>query len=145
MDHFQGGYKNKYRSFASYYMICRMVIIVIVVANPSNYFTTQYLLITASTILALIHLVVRPYKRNILNIFDGFVLQIMSLVALTPIIDNVTEDLLLSSTFILTFLPLVAFFFFVMEVFMYKSKKMTKGIDMADLVLVILPPLIMCP
>ena len=124
MDHFQGCYKDKYHSFAAYYMICRMVIIVIVVANPSNYFTTQYLLITASTILALIHLVVRPYKRNILNIFDGFVLQIMSLVALTPIIDNVTEDLLLSSTFILTFLPSVAFV--VMEVFIYKEKKMTK-------------------
>ena len=125
LDQFQGSYKNKkYHWFAAYYMICRMVIIVIVVANPSNYITTQYLLVTACTILALIQLVIRPYKSDILNIFDGFVLQLMSLVSMTPIINNVAQGLLKSTTFILTFLPLAAFA--VIELFIHKDTIMNK-------------------
>ena len=39
LDRFQGCYQDKYRSFAAYYMICRLVMIVIIIANSPNDFT----------------------------------------------------------------------------------------------------------
>ena len=53
LDQFQGCYKDKYRSFAAYYMSCRLVIILIVIASSSNDNTTQYQLITANAIFSL--------------------------------------------------------------------------------------------
>ncbi|XP_065896052.1 probable outer membrane protein pmp20 [Dysidea avara] len=41
LDQFQGCYKDKYRSFAAYYMICRLVIIIIIINNSTNNNTTQ--------------------------------------------------------------------------------------------------------
>ena len=77
LDQFQGCYKDKYHCFASFYMICRVVLILIILANSSNDNTKQVLLLTACTLLALTQLIVKPYKSEILNIFDGIVLQIM--------------------------------------------------------------------
>ena len=126
LDQFQGCYKDKYRSFAAYYMICRLVIILIVIANPSNNDTTQYLFIIANSILALIHATIRPYGSNILNVFDGFVLQLMIVVSMVPLIDSYDPDLLLSFMFVLVILPLIPFL--IMEIYLYKRtiKKITK-------------------
>ena len=62
LDQFQGCYKDKYRSFAAYYMTCRLVIILIIIANSSNDSSSQYLLITVNVnaMLALIHMTLRP-------------------------------------------------------------------------------------
>ena len=126
LDQFQGCYKDKYRSFAAYYMICRLVIILIIIANPSNNDTTQYLFIIANSILALIHATIRPYGSNILNVFDGFVLQLMIAVSMVPLIDSYDPDLLLSFMFVLVILPLIPFL--IMEIYLYKRtiKKITK-------------------
>ena len=51
---------------AAYYMICRLVIIVIIIATPTNNDTTQILPTIATTVLALIHLVLRPYASEVL-------------------------------------------------------------------------------
>ena len=45
LDQFQGCYEDKYRCFAGYYMICRLLIITIVIANSSNEFVAIYLLV----------------------------------------------------------------------------------------------------
>ena len=126
LDQFQGCYKDKYRSFAAYYMTCRLVIILIIIANPSNNNTTQYSLIIANSTLALIHVTLRPYGSNILNVFDGFVLQLMIVVSMVPLIDSYDPDLLLSFMFVLVILPLIPFL--IMEIFLYKKtiKKFTK-------------------
>ncbi|XP_065894020.1 uncharacterized protein [Dysidea avara] len=126
LDQFQGCYKDKYRSFAAYYMACRLVIILIIIANPSNNNTTQYLLIIANSTLALIHLMLKPYGSNILNMFDGFVLQLMIVVSMVPLIDSYDPDLLLSFMFVLVILPLIPFL--IMEIYLYKKtiKKITK-------------------
>ena len=127
LDQFQGCYKDKYRCFAAYYMICRiLIIVIIIIANPSDYVNAQFLLVAASMILALIQLIVRPYERNILNIFDGFVLHAMALVAMTPLINNYNQYFLLSITYILIMLPLIVFT--LMELFINKHaiKKITK-------------------
>ena len=120
LDQFQGCYKDKYRSFAGYYMTCRLVIILIIIVNSSNDNTTQYLLIIVNVILALIHVTLIPYSRTILNMFDGLILQLLIVVSMIPLIDSFDPDLLLAFTIILVILPLVAFM--MMEIYLYKSK-----------------------
>ena len=128
LDQFQGCYKDKYHCFAAYYMICRLFIIVIIIANPSLNITIQFLQVPLCTMLALIQLIIRPYVSNILNIFDGFVLQIMILVSIVPLIESYDQNLLLSVAFILIALPLIAFA--VMELFIHKNgiKKISRHI-----------------
>ena len=55
LDQFQGCYKDKYRCFAGYYMICRLVIITIIIANITT-LAANYLLMAVCGIIALIHL-----------------------------------------------------------------------------------------
>ncbi|XP_065893255.1 uncharacterized protein [Dysidea avara] len=126
LDQFQGCYKDKYRSFAAYYMICRLVIIVIIIANSSNDDTTQYLLITVNATLALLHMTFRPCASEILNMFDGLILQLLIVVSMIPLIDSSDPDSLLAFTIVLVILPVVAFL--IMEVYYYKItiKKIAK-------------------
>ena len=76
LDQFQGCYKDKYRLFSGYYMICRLVIISFVINNSGD-FTTQYLLISSCALMQLIHVLVRPYASTIHNVFDGIILQLI--------------------------------------------------------------------
>ena len=120
LDQFQGCYKDKYRCFAAYYMICRVVLILIILANSSNDNAKQVLLHTACTLLALTQLIVKPYKSEILNIFDGVVLQIMIFASVVSLFDSFGSDVLLVVTIILVVLPLLSFV--VMELVVYKDK-----------------------
>jgi len=120
LDQFQGCYKDKYRSFSAYYMICRLVIIVIIISNSSNDNITQYLLITVNATLALIHVTITPYSSSLLNVFDGLILQLMIVVPMLPLVDSFNHDLLLSFTFIVILLPIGAFL--IMEIYYYKRK-----------------------
>ena len=126
LDQFQGCYKDKYRSFAAYYMICRLVIITLIIANSSNEdFVIQYSLISVCVIIALVHLMIRPYANLVLNLFDGVVLHILILVAVLPFVrhyDNFGSDLVLALAYILVLLPLIIFI--VMELLIHKEKIM---------------------
>ena len=77
LDQFQGCYKDKYRWFAAYYLICRQVIIVIVYSFNSNYYNVIFYLQTACVIIASIHMWIQPYKSALLNGSDGVVLLLM--------------------------------------------------------------------
>ena len=112
LDQFQGCYKDKYRWFAAYYMICRLIIISIIIANLSDIFISRYILITVSTAVALIHLIVRPYVDNVLNIFDGAILQLMVLVTVLQLFKNfdaLNSRFIVGITFSLVISPLVLF------------------------------------
>ena len=112
LDQFQGIYQDKYRCFAGYYMICRLVIISIIIANSSNDFIAQYVLIGACVVIALIHQIFTPYSNNSLNILDGVILQSMILVALLPLVDffdNFDSNLVVGITLVLLILPTVSF------------------------------------
>ena len=112
LDQFQGCYKDNYCWFAAYYMICRLVIISIIIANLSDTFISRYLLITATTISALIHLLVRPYMDNILNMSDGAILQLMVLVTVLPLFeyfDTYESSLVMVIVFALVIIPLMQF------------------------------------
>ena len=81
LDQFQVCYKDKYRSFASYHMICRLFILVGMNMNfISNIFITLYLLLSAFTVIWLISATVQPYSCYILNIVDNLILLMMILV-----------------------------------------------------------------
>ena len=79
LDQFQGCYKDKYHCFAAYYMICRLFIIFTMFADSS---VIPHLLIVVSLATASIHLITKPYSANILNITDGFVLEILTVLIL---------------------------------------------------------------
>ena len=112
LDQFQGGYKDKYRYFAAYYLICRIVIIALVIAGNSDDLTTHYILIATCAVIALVHLTVRPYADKIHNIFDGIVLHVIVITSVLPVteyVDNYNEILVSVFAHLCTVLPLISF------------------------------------
>ena len=112
LDQFQGCYKDKYRYFAAYYMICRLVIITIMIANSSNSFILQYSLLAACVMITLIHHILKPYANCLLNDFDGAILQVLILISALPFVeffDDSDVTLLKGVTFIIVMLPLLIF------------------------------------
>ena len=127
LDQFQGCYKDKYRCFAGYYMICRLLIITIIIANSSNDFVFQYLLITTCVTMALIHQLLKPYSNSLLNDFDGTILQFLVLVSILPLVgffNNFDANLLVGITFILLILPLLIFITMSLMINKEKIKKL---------------------
>ena len=109
LDQFQCCYKDNYRCFAAYYMICRLIIITIIIANSSNDFIFQYLLISVCTIMALIHENVKPYHNHFLNVFDGTILHLLVLVSVLPLVeffDTFDSTLIIGIAFVLVILPI---------------------------------------
>ena len=80
LDQFQGCYKDKYRWFAGYYLICRQVIFLIMYSLNSNYYNMLFYLQTTSVIIVLIHIWIQPYQNEFLNALDGVMLLLMVLV-----------------------------------------------------------------
>ena len=113
LDQFQACYKDNYRYFAAYYMICHIVIIILVIIRRSDDLTTQYVLITVCALMALIHLIVRPYVDTVHNIFDGIILQLIVIISVLPIIIEFTgsynETLVVMVCYGFAILPLTSF------------------------------------
>ena len=112
LDQFQGCYKDKYRCFAAYYMICRLIIITIIIANSSNDYAFQYLLITACVMMDITHQIIKPYLNSLLNIFDGVILHFIVLVSVLPLAEihnDFDPDLAAGIKFIYVLLPLLIF------------------------------------
>ena len=108
LDQFQSCYKNKFRWFASYYMICRQIIIAIIISDVAGDFSSLYMLFTACLIMDLIHVAGRPYKSNKLNIFDGFVLHVILTIITLKIIDHsngFSSQMTTGIAFVLVLLP----------------------------------------
>ena len=110
MDQFQGCYKDKYRCFAGYYMICRLLIITIVIANLSNEFVANYLLTIVCGIIDLIHVTVKPYNKEILNKLDSIILQLIVFVAALTLLDDIDSPSVTTTVYALVLLPLLLFF-----------------------------------
>ena len=112
LDQFQGCYKDKYRCFASYYMICRLVIILLVIVKISDDVITQYLLMSFCALMQLIHVLVRPYVSAINNIFDAIILQLIVIISNLSIVEfteNYEESFIVVTTYLLVILPLPSF------------------------------------
>ena len=120
LDQFQGCYKDKYRCFAGYYMICRLAIITIVIINSSNDFVANYLLIIVCGLADLIHAMVKPYKQEILNKFDAIILHLIVFIVILPLLDDFNSPEVITTVFALFFLPLLKFI--AITIFLHKLK-----------------------
>ena len=110
LDQFQGCYKDKYRCFAGYYMICRLLIITIVIVNSSNEFVANYLLTVVCGIIDLIHVTVKPYSKKILNKFDSIILHLIIFVAALTLLDDIDSPSVMTTVYALVVIPLLIFF-----------------------------------
>ena len=129
LDQFQGCYKDKFYCFTGYYMICRLVIITIVIVNLSNVFVASYLLIVVYGVIALIHVTAKPYNSEIVNKFDGMIMQIIIFITVLTLLDDFDSPLATSIVFVLILLPLLA-----LTLFLYKGdiKKIAKYFAFKD-------------
>ena len=57
------------------------------IIRGSDDLTIQYVLISVCVLMALIHLIVRPYADKVYNIFDGIILQLIVIISVLPIIE----------------------------------------------------------
>ena len=85
IDEFQACYKEKYRSFAGYYLTFRQLIFIVDLLNL-GLTNSIYILQILSIIVLTIHCLVQPYKSTSLNILDG--LLILDLVLLSILHGN---------------------------------------------------------
>ena len=74
LDQFQGCYKDKYRWFTTYYLMCRQVIFLIIYIFNSDYSNMLFYLQTACVVITMIHMWIQPYQSDFLNTFDGIML-----------------------------------------------------------------------
>ena len=124
LDQFQGCYKDKFRWFAAYYMICRLMIITITIVFTSNDFTGQYLLITVCAAIVLIHLMVKPYNTTVLNILDGILLLFLVLTTVLLLTELDESNSAIIVTLLIIILPLII----VGAVYLLACKGNIKGI-----------------
>ena len=104
LDHFQAGYKEKYRCFAAYYLLCRLVIMLIAYYGNSDYSSMVYYIQTACVIIVMNHICFQPYKDKTLNNLDTVVLLIMLLIVNLNNF-NFSESSTLGLVFTLVLLP----------------------------------------
>ena len=124
LDQFQGCYKDRYRCFAGYYMICRLLIITIVIVNS---IISNYLLIAVCLLIDLIHVTVKPYNKKILNKLDTLILHLIIFVTALPLLDDINSSSVVTIIFALATLPLLNFI--AITLFMHKDglKKIIKN------------------
>ena len=129
LDQFQGCYKDEHRCFAGYYMICRLLIITIVIVNSFNESAANYLLIAVCEVIAMIHLMVKPYNDTVLNNLDSVILHIIILITALPLFDdNYDSPFVITIAFVLVFLPLTIFITMVLYLHKDNVKKFAKYI-----------------
>ena len=128
LDQFQGCYKDKYRWFAAYYLICRQVIFLIAYNFNSNYYNTVFYLQTACVVIAMIHALIQPYQSNSLNALDGAMLLLMIQANAFIAVDDST---FIINGMIVILLPILLFSTFIIRkaIISYKKKKRRYGYD----------------
>ena len=95
LDQLQGCYKDKYRWFAAYYLICRQVIFLTLYIFNTNYSNMLFYLQTACVVIVMIHMWIQPYQNEFLNAFDGVMLLCIVLevnINIFPFLNNITRE-----------------------------------------------------
>ena len=123
LDQFQGCYKDKYRCFAAYYMVCRLIIITIIIANSYNEHIFQYLLASTCVMMDLTHQLFRPYSNFLLNNFDGVILHFLVLVSVLPLVEiHSSFDSNVSTGIICIYIAVPLLIFITMSMIINKEK-----------------------
>ena len=99
IDQLQGCYREDYRWFAAYYLLCRQVIYAIDITSDfvfvtfkkfaHDYVKNAPIMVTVALciLMLVIHLRLQPYKRKGLNILDGVILLTLLFLMVTGAID----------------------------------------------------------
>jgi len=109
LDQFQDGYKDKYKWFAAYYLLCRLVIILIAYFGNSDYNNMVYYMQTACAIIVINHICFWPYKKHVLNVLDTAILLTTLLIVNLNNVDF-TESTTSGLIYTLLFIPLLLLF-----------------------------------
>ena len=123
LDQFQGCYKDKFRWFASIYLISRQLILIITVIDFTNAYITQYLLMIAFVIISLLHYFIQPYKSNMLNKYDGIILHSLLLIVSLQTIaysNGFTTEAITGITYMLYFFPILVTSLFIVQ-YIYRT------------------------
>ena len=129
LDQFQGCYKDKYRCFAGYYMICRLVIISIVIAKSADDFVANYILIVVCVITELIHAMVKPYNKELLNKLDTIILRLIILITALSLSDDFESPFVITIAVILVISPLLILIAITLFLHKHNLRKMIKRIE----------------
>ena len=116
LDQFQGCYKDHLHCFASYYLICRQVLIAI--AFNSDFDNALYYLQAIGVMIVTIHVWVQPYRSNTLNVLDGMILLTMILVINLQsysFVSSTTITLVIILVVIPLFVSFIFFFYFYIQ------------------------------
>ena len=127
LDQFQGCYQDRFRYFASYFLIFRLMILGILAINKPNPFTTLYSLQVICLIMILLHVTTKPYSNNLLNFFDSFMLINLVLVISLQIVETYhgfSRNATLGMAFVLVALPLFIFLLIVVYLNVENIRKM---------------------
>ena len=118
LDQFQGCYKDRYRWFAAYYLICRQVIFIILFIFNTNYYSMLFYLQTTCVIIAIVHIWIQPYQNEFLNALDGVMLL---LVVLGVNINTFTflKDATTEICLIIVMVPLILFSMIIIKKLFY--------------------------
>ena len=78
LDQYQACYHNKYRWFAAYYLICRVLVFIFSLVNLGSIFFLQMICI----VILVIHAVIQPYRKRWLNLVDSILLTDLAIYSL---------------------------------------------------------------
>ena len=129
LDQFQGCYKDEYRCFAGYYMICRLVIITIVIAKSADDFVANYILIVFCVITEIIHAMVKPYNKELLNKLDTTILCLIILIAALSLSDNFDSSFVITIAVMLVISPMLILIAITLFLHKHNLRKMIKRIE----------------
>ena len=102
MDQLKGCYKEEYRWFASYYLMCRQLIYAGDIGTDFVPFMKFPIMLSVYILILMIHVWLQPYRQRKLNVLDSFILMTLLLVF-------IGEHTSYSSTIVLWILPLILF------------------------------------
>ena len=80
LDQLQDCYNDQHRWFAGYYLICRLVIMLIAYYANCDHNYMIYYLQTACVVMTMTHIWIQPYKNDLLNFTDTVILLITVLI-----------------------------------------------------------------
>ncbi|XP_065888011.1 uncharacterized protein [Dysidea avara] len=116
LDQYQGCFKDNRRTFAAFYLLCRLAIITMVYTENRNYYNRLFMLNIVCIIIAMVHTSVLPYKNGNLNTLDGIILltvvlivNVNTVLSYTTFASSNTELVI-----VLVIVPLIAFTGFVL-------------------------------
>ena len=102
MDHFKGCYKEEYRWFAAYYLLCRQLLYAVDIGTDFFLYVKFPIMLTVYVLIIMVHVWFQPYKQRILNVLDSCILMTLMLVF-------IGEHASYGSTVVLWFFPLILF------------------------------------